>query len=945
GTEDCDGHGTHVAGTVAGTTYGVAKDATVVPVRVLDCDGSGTSSTVVSGMNWVRNNHPGGPAVVNMSLGGGISVTIDNAVKALTDAGITVVVASGNSATDACFSSPARAPSAITVNASTSSDDDASYSNYGACTDIYAPGSAITSAWYTSTTATATLSGTSMASPHVAGVAARILQTYPSHTPDQVWGAISADATPVDFYPASPADAKKLLFIGIDAPVLPGAPTSVSAVAGDGQATVSWSPPVYDGGATIASYTATSVTTDDSCTVTGAPPSTSCTITGLTNWRNYTFTVTATTSAGTSNASAASASVMPGALPNTPTVTSVTSGAGEVTVTWTPGADVGAPSTWFIARATPGTRACSDAGTSCTITGLTGGTEYTVTVTARNDFGSSAASAPSAGITPDPAVIVLPDPGTTIMFGEPSAVPEAFTSGVVALSAGHSHLLGITTAGGVIATGDNTAGQSSVPAGAQAGATAVEAGGSHSLALVGGGVVAWGANEDGQSTVPDALLSGVSAISAGEAHSVALKDGQIYAWGDGSYGQLDLPDDSVGYSAIAAGIYHTLALKDGNVVAWGNDTYGQSTVPEDIAALNITAIAAGMTNSMVLTDSGQVLAWGDAGTGINSVPAELSSGVSAISMSSLHALAIKDGRVYAWGMADFGRATVPANALADVEVIAAGKYFSAALRSTPLAPTTLSATAVDDSTIIATWDPITRTGTSLDRYEVSYTAVADGVTVASKDDSTTNTSYTVMDVPAGAVVTINVTGRNLSGPGETATTTARIPVVPGAVTSLGGSAGDGSVTVSWSAPFDNGGAAISGYQYRANGGAWSTTANTSVTISSLTNGTPATIEVRAVNSVGTGPSTSITLTPVAPAPPPVAPPPAPAPPPPPPAPEPEPEPVPEPIAPEPAPITQPVAPGSGQALEGGQPVDLRVAPIESGRGLDIAGPDFNVLME
>jgi len=186
GTEDCHGHGTHVAGTVAGRNYGVAKTATVVAVRVLDCTGSGYSSGVVAGINWVTANHPGGPAVINMSLGGGANTAIDSAVTDAVNAGIVVVVAAGNSSADACSYSPARVPGAITIGATDIRDARASYSNFGSCVDMWAPGTQITSAWISGSNATNTISGTSMASPHVAGLAARVLSMNPALTPTDV---------------------------------------------------------------------------------------------------------------------------------------------------------------------------------------------------------------------------------------------------------------------------------------------------------------------------------------------------------------------------------------------------------------------------------------------------------------------------------------------------------------------------------------------------------------------------------------------------------------------------------------------------------------------------------------------------------------------------------------------------------------------------------------
>jgi subtilisin family serine protease len=195
GTNDCNGHGTHVAGTVAGSSYGVAKSAMVIPVRVLDCTGSGFTSSVIAGVNWVITNHPGGPAVINMSLGGPANSTLDRAVADAAAAGITVVAAAGNSNTDACSTSPARAPQALTIGATTSTDARASYSNYGSCVNLFAPGSSITSAWSSSPTATRTISGTSMAAPHVAGMAARLLQINPGSSPSAVASLLTGSAT------------------------------------------------------------------------------------------------------------------------------------------------------------------------------------------------------------------------------------------------------------------------------------------------------------------------------------------------------------------------------------------------------------------------------------------------------------------------------------------------------------------------------------------------------------------------------------------------------------------------------------------------------------------------------------------------------------------------------------------------------------------------------
>jgi len=210
---DCHGHGTHVAGTVGGTKYGIAKDVQIHAVRVLDCKGSGSTASVVAGIDWVTQNKML-PAVANMSLGGGADPALDDAVRRSVAAGVVYAVAGGNESRDACLGSPARTPEAITVGATTDGDVRASFSNYGNCIDIFAPGYQITSDWNESDQAVNTISGTSMATPHVTGTAALYLQVHPQATPAEVTAGLLEGSTPDKVKNPGNCSVNKLLYSG-----------------------------------------------------------------------------------------------------------------------------------------------------------------------------------------------------------------------------------------------------------------------------------------------------------------------------------------------------------------------------------------------------------------------------------------------------------------------------------------------------------------------------------------------------------------------------------------------------------------------------------------------------------------------------------------------------------------------------------------------------------
>jgi hypothetical protein len=305
---DCIGHGTHVAGTVGGREYGAAKDVRLVSLRVFGCDNRGLFSDTIAAFDWVVTNRPG-PAVINYSGGGGQYQPMDEAVARATGAGVPVVVAAMNDNSDACNASPARAPAAITVGAIAQGDGRADFSNFGSCLDLFAPGVGVLSSTMDSDTSSGTKSGTSMATPHVAGAVARYLQTDPTASVQQVTADLQ-ESVSTGVVTDSRSARDGLLFVAPSASVgVPGAPTGVTATAADASATVAWTAPATDGGAAISAYTITASPGGNTTSVAGTLRT--ATPTGLTNGTPYTFTVTATNSAGTSPPSTPSPAVTP----------------------------------------------------------------------------------------------------------------------------------------------------------------------------------------------------------------------------------------------------------------------------------------------------------------------------------------------------------------------------------------------------------------------------------------------------------------------------------------------------------------------------------------------------------------------------------------------------------------------------------------------------------
>ena len=423
GTNDCNGHGTHVAGTTAGTTYGIAKLATLIPVRVLDCAGSGSNSGVIAGLDWIVAHHISGKsAVVNMSLGGGASTALDTAVQNVINDGIVMVVAAGNSNVDACSTSPARATNALTVGATgqysagETTDSRSSYSNYGPCLDIFAPGSRITSSWIGGSTATNSISGTSMASPHVAGVAAVLFGRYPSSTASQIASMLLISATPNVVIGSGTGSPNYLLYLdplgetpsgpAPVSPIAPSAPTGITVAPRSGSLSIAFTA----GPAGTSPITNYNFSLDGGATwLTRSPASTlsPLVVSGLTNGSTYSVSIRAISTAGDGVASPSVIVTIPNAPSEPLLVAALASANRSARVTWTQGVNGGSPITSHIVtaylvgkrRVAKSVTVTGATTTAATVSGLVSGRSYTFRVQAINAYGRSLVSLASNSIT------------------------------------------------------------------------------------------------------------------------------------------------------------------------------------------------------------------------------------------------------------------------------------------------------------------------------------------------------------------------------------------------------------------------------------------------------------------------------------------------------------------------------------------------------------------
>ena len=450
--EDCNGHGTHVAGTLGGTVYGVAKDVSLVPVKVFQCDGTSNDSDIINGLDFVLSDHAAhpGPAVANLSLGGSLSPSLDTAVANVIAAGITVVVAAGNDNVDACTQSPANVTAAITVAASNIIDHAAAFTNRGSCVDIFAPGVSILSAWIgTSTPATAAnvVSGTSMAAPHVAGVVARLLELTPTATPAEIWTALDTTAT-VGVLSVGAGDPNKLLYRLppiVPSPsffvTIPSAPRALVVRPLNESATLTWNMPARDGGSAILGYT-TSCAAPGQSTVVNTLTSSPWIVIGLTNGVEYSCIVLAENALGVGPASSAKTAT-PRTTPSAPDAPLIVTTNRRLNLTWSaPSNNGGAPIKGYVVSCTDGTtvkiKKTSPSTTTAGLMGLINGTQYSCTVAAKNAAGPGTES--SATLATPRTV-----PSAPISLGASAAPSSATVTFTAAASDGGSAVTVYTT--------------------------------------------------------------------------------------------------------------------------------------------------------------------------------------------------------------------------------------------------------------------------------------------------------------------------------------------------------------------------------------------------------------------------------------------------------------------------------------------------------------------
>ena len=892
GSNDCHGHGTHVAGTIGGTKYGVAKSVSLVPIRVLGCDGSGSVSGVISGIDWAVANHLAGvPAVANLSIGGGLSSTLNSAIARGTADGITMVVAAGNDGLDACSYSPSSEPSAITVGATTSVDARATYSNTGTCVDIFAPGSSIVSDYIGSTTATATMSGTSMASPHVAGVAALYLQTNPTATPATVASTLLTAATnglPTNAGIGSPS---KLLYSASFAAApttVPTAPPTLTATAADRSVSLAWTTPSSNGGSAITDYiiqfTSGSNTTWTTF-VDGVSIALATTVTGLTSGVVYTFRVAAVNTVGTSPTSV-TAAAMPtlAGAPSQPVGLIGTSGRLTAALSWTaPLSTNGAAISDYIVQYSADNGATwltftDGVSTSlvASVTGLLAGTTYLFRVAAQNSFGVGAQSA-TTSVTPtafSQPSIVRSIRATATLLGATITWTAPSDNGGVAIT---MYVLDYSTDNGVSYSGRITTS-----------ATASSA----SIAGLTGGVPhlvrvraanAYGSSPDATATTtPIAVL--VPSAPRSVSTSVSYNSATVYWATPLSNGGAVIANYVVEFSSNAATSWTRSSLLSSFSRAFtlrnlaGGTSYQVRVVAINAAgesAPSVAATAVPLANTVptapryfngFLSSAGTTayLSWSNpssnGGAELLTSYVEVSTD-NAVTWSAAASIAAPARTVTISGLTtgiNYSYRVSVKNSVGRSTYSNIVQLFRKVVGA-PNPPAALKAT-VENTTVKLVWTAATATTAApITDYVMEYNIGNSVEWFVFNDGISTNLSATVVGFAADIPVVFRVRAVNKFGTSPASATVSvtprNAPAIPSEPLAVDAVAGDTRVAMRWNAPSSNGGSAITGFTVTSNpSGLTCTTVNFACVVSNLVNGVAYTFTVTATNAIGIGPS-------------------------------------------------------------------------------------------